>query len=140
MKEKSQNIQTVLQILKDEISGDVAGALDKMTNDYSMTWVYKKKSGELFPRTTSNIKAELEDVYMIRGRKYDIKNITENENIVMVELVESYPDPETGRLYQTPQVIVLEMEDGKIKKGRHYCDPQLSYSNLTEEEIARIFE
>jgi len=29
-------------------------------------------------------------------------------------------------------VIVWEFEDGKIKTGRHYGDPQLSYLELTK--------
>jgi len=140
MEEKSQNVQTILQILKDETDGNVTEALNKLTDGYSMTWVYKNKSGELFPKTTRNIKAELEDVYTIKERKYDIKNVTESSNVVMVELVESYPDPKTGKMYRTPQVIVLEMENGKIKRGRHYCDPQLSYLELSDEQIERIFE
>jgi len=41
-------------------------------------------------------------------------------------------------VYRTPQVVVLEMKDGKIKKGRHYCDPDTSFFNLTEEQIRRL--
>lgn len=137
---ESKNIQIVREILQNEIEGDAAAALQKMTDDYSMTWVYQSKSGELFPRTGENIKEELDDVYDIKNRKYDIKNITENNNVVMVELIESYPDPESGKIYRTPLVLVLEMRDGKIKKGRHYCDPRLSYLDLPEDQINKIYE
>jgi ketosteroid isomerase-like protein len=135
----STNIQTVLEILEDERSGRVKEALAKMTSDYSMTWVYQKSNGELFPKSENNMETELEEVYHIKGREYDIKNITESEHVVMVELVESYPDPDTGKVYRTPLVLVLEMENGKIKRGRHYCDPKVSYLFLSKEEVDKIF-
>src|SRR5690606_3897497 len=116
----SKNLETVLAILKNEVEGDTKAALQKMTEDYSMTWMYEGKE-ELFPTTGAALMEELEEVYPIKGRRYDIRNITEGPGVVMLELIESYPDPDTGKVYRTPQVIVLEMEDGKIKKGRHYC-------------------
>ncbi len=136
---QSKNIQTVLEILEDERSGRVKQALEKMSSDYSMTWVYQSVAGDLFPRSESNSVDELEDIYQIKGREYDIKNITEGDEIVMVELVESYPDTETGKVYRTPLVLVLEMQNGKIVRGRHYCDPRVSYLYLTEEEVDKAF-
>ncbi len=130
----SQNVKTALSILQDEANGDVAAALTKMTQDYRMTWMYKSKD-ELFPKTGDNIHDELDEVYPINGREYDIRNIAEAENVVMIEMIESYPDPETGKVYRTPQVIVLEFKDGLIRTGRHYCDPNLSYMELPTEQI-----
>jgi ketosteroid isomerase-like protein len=140
MKKRSKNVQLVLDILEDEIKGDVASALEKVTNDYQMIWVYKGRDGALFPKTGKDIRKELEEVYPIKGRKYDIKNIAEGDDVVMVEMVESYPDPTTKKVYRTPLVIVIEMKKGKIAKGRHYCDPDLSYLYLTEEEINKAYE
>ncbi len=141
MKNKfSRNVQVVVNILKDEIKGDVRSALKKMAGDYTMTWVYRKKNGSLFPSTKNDIKSELKDVYPIKGRKYDIINIAEDKNVVIVELVESYPDPKTKKVYRTPLVIVLEMKGGKIRTGRHYCDPSLSYMNLAERQIKKIYK
>ena len=133
--EYSKNVQLVLDILKNEVGGDVSNALEKMTDDYRMTWMYQKQNGDLFPRTQKTPQEEMTDVYHIKGREYDIRNITESENVVMVEMIESYPDPKTGQMYRTPQVIVLEFEDGKIRNGRHYTDPKLSYMELTKEKI-----
>jgi len=141
MKKKiSKNIKTVLEILKDEMRGNVGAALKKITKDYSMTWVYKKKDGTLFPRTGKDVKKELEEVYPIKGRTYDIKNSAEGDNVVIIEMVESYPDPKTKKVYRTPLVIVLEMKNGKIRKGRHYCDPDLSYLHLTKKQIKRAYK
>lgn len=139
MNNLSKNIQLVLEILEDERSGRVKEALQKMSPDYSMTWVYQTKSGELFPASKNNLEEEIESVYQIKGREYDIKNITENNTVVMVELIESYPDPETAKIYRTPLVLVLEMENGKIKKGRHYCDPTISHLHLTKEQVNKIY-
>lgn len=135
----SKNVKTVLAILDDEIRGDVRSALKKITADYTMTWVYQARNGRLFPRTKNDIRAEMEKVYPIKDRKYDIKNIAEGKNVVMVEMVESYPDPKSLKIHRTPLVIILEMKNGKIKTGRHYCDPRLSYLPLTKKRIEKVY-
>jgi ketosteroid isomerase-like protein len=135
-----KNIRTVLAILQNEIDGDVRSALNKMSRQYSMTWVYRHpKNGKLFPRTTNDIEAELLAVYPIKGRRYDIKNIVANKDIVMVELIESYPDPKTKKIFRTPLVLVLELKNGRIRRGRHYCDPRLSYLHLSKKQINKVF-
>ena len=133
----SPNIQLVLDILKNEADGDVKVALTKMTKDYKMTWMYQGKE-DLFPTTSNDVDAELEDVYPIKGREYDIRNIAEGENVVMIEMIESYPDPDDGQMYRTPQVIVLELKDGLIHTGRHYTDPRLSFMELTKEQLDSV--
>ncbi|MGV7222181.1 MAG: nuclear transport factor 2 family protein [Nitrospinales bacterium] len=135
----SENLKTVFEILIDEIKGDVKSALSKMTDDYSMTWMHENKNGDIFPQTRNNIKSELEQVYHIKGREYDIKNIAEGDNLIMLEMIESYPDTKTNKVYRTPQVIVLEMRDGKIRTGRHYNDPKLSYLHLSKNQIEKAY-
>ncbi len=104
-----------------------------------MTWVYRAANGELFPSTRPDFASELKEAYQIQGRRYDVKNIAEGKDVVMVEIVESYPDPKTKKVYRTPLVIVLEMQNGKIRRGRHYCDPDLSYLHLTKEQVERAY-
>lgn len=128
----------MLDILEDEKRGDTKSALLKMHPEYSMTWVYKSKN-TLFPRVNVNKSTDIQDVYTIKDREYDIKNIVSKDNIVIVEMVESYTDPETNQIYRTPEVIVLEIKDGKILRGRHYCDPAVSHLHLEKEEISKIF-
>jgi ketosteroid isomerase-like protein len=135
----SKNIQTVIDILRDEVRGDTRSALRKMTGNYTMTWVYETPKGELFPRAAVSKDADLDDAYVIRGRKYEIMHFAENQNTVIVELIESYPDPETKKVYRTPLVLVLEMKNGKIETGRHYCDPRLSYRHLTLAQAKKAF-
>lgn len=135
----NKNLETVLSILKNEVDGNVSSALQKMTADYSMTWMYKGKDG-LFPSSKPDFASEMKDVYRTKGRKYEIKNIAEGEDVVMVELIESYPDPEAGKLHQTPLVLILEMKDGKIRAGRHYCDPRLSHEEIPPADLERAFQ
>jgi len=79
-----------------------------------------------------------EDIYPISGRIYDIRNITESDNVVMVELIESYPDPDNKIIFRTPLIIVLEFQNGKIKNGRHYCDPNI-HDKATTEQIEQAY-
>jgi ketosteroid isomerase-like protein len=135
------NIATIRQILIDEIEGNIGAALEKMDPGYSMTWVYKRRDGVLFPAITADdVRAAMNDVYAIKDRTYTIKHIIVQGDVVMAELIESYPDPQTGKLYQTPLVIVWEFNNGKIRAGRHYCDPQLSYLELTEEDLQKVYK
>lgn len=135
----SKNIQTVIDILQDEVRGDTRSALRKMSPAYTMTWVYETPQGKLFPRVKVSRGADLDDAYVIRGRQYEVIHISENQDTVMVELIESYPDPETRKIYRTPLVLVLEMKKGRIETGRHYCDPRLSYRHLTPTQIRKAF-
>lgn len=139
MKKISKNLKIVLEILKNEVDGDILSAMKKLTADYSMTWMYKNKK-TLFPKTEKSVKDELSEVYPIKGREYDIVNIAERKNLVMLELIESYPDQKTKKMFRTPMVIVLEMKKGKIKTGRHYCDPRLSFMNLAKPQIKKALK
>ena len=135
---QTRKINTVLSILKDELRGDVASALKKLSKDYTMTWMYKGRR-KLFPSTRLDFKAELKDAYRIKGRTYEIKNIAEGKDVVMVELVESYPDAKTKKIYRTPLVIIVEMKRGRIIRGRHYCDPAISHLLLSRRAVEKGF-
>ena len=127
-----------LSILEDEATGNLSSALSKLHPDYLMTWMYQGKT--TFPRETFKNLDEGKEIYEIKGRKYDIKNIAETENVVFIELVESYPDPKTKKVYRTPLVLVLEFQNSKIRRGRHYCDPKISHLHLTENRIKKAME
>ena len=135
----SKNVQTVIDILHDEVRGDTHSALEKMTDDYTMTWVYETRKGVLFPSVSVSKDQDLDDAYVIKDRKYEIMHIAEADDVVMVELIESYPDPDSGEVYRTPLVLVLEMQDGKTRTGRYYCDPQLSYKYLAAEQVQTAY-
>lgn len=141
MKKQGKNIKTVLDILRDEVNGDIPSALKKMTNDYTMTWVDAGIDGkQLFPTTSKNIKNNMKEAYVIKGRQYNIRNIAEGKNVVFVELVESYPNVKMKKVYRAPLVLVLEMKNGKIRTGRHYLDPRLSGKYLSKAQIEKAYK
>ncbi len=140
MKRSSKNIQTVLDILQDGVNGYAVSTLKKMTPDYTMTWVEVGKNGKDFPTTTNNLRSELKEVYQIKGREYDIRNIAEGDDVVFAELIESYPDPKTKKVYRPPLVLVLEMKNRKVRTGRHYLDPRLSRKFLTKAEVEKAYK
>lgn len=125
-----------LQLLQDEANGDVVSAKEKMDLDsYSMTWMYQTKDS-LFPSVSGDsLKGEMEDIYEITGREYEIVHTAQNQNVVFIEMIESYPDTESGKVYRTPITLVLEFKDGKVVRGRHYCDPKLSLESLSKQQI-----
>lgn len=134
-------MRVVLEILRNEVKGRTKTALRKMAKDYSMTWVdMGVKGNKLFASTGKNIEKEMRDAYMIKGRRYEIKNIAEGKDLVMMELAESYPELKTKKIYRTPLVLVLEMKNGKIRTGRHYCDPRLSYKFLTRKQLEKAYK
>jgi ketosteroid isomerase-like protein len=136
---RSANVQTVVDILQAEVDGDVDAAMKLIQSGSNMTWVYSDKKRGLFPRKEYTGK-NLEAVYPIVGREYRIKNIAEGPSVVVLEMIESYPDPETGKLFRTPHVVVIEFKEGKIANGRHYCDPNLSYMHLEDELVKGVYE
>ncbi len=128
MTNKDPYIRKTLEILADEVRGDVSAAFKKMHPDYSMTWVYKN-----LPKVHGKkLRRLMEKAYAIKDRKYDIKHIARDKNTIMIELVETY-----GK-YQTPLVLVLDFEKGKIRRGRHYCDPGLNQAS--KKGLKRIYE
>ncbi len=136
----SKNVQLVMEILNDEVIGNTTSALKKLHNDYTMTWVYKNNKGKLFPSFKKPTRTNMKDAYAIKDRHYDIKNIAEGKNIVMIELVESYSNPDTHKKYRTPLVLILHLKNGKIITGRHYCDPNISYLHLSKKQIDKAFK
>lgn len=128
----------VISILKDETKGDLPLALSKLHPDYSMTWMYQGKT--LFPKKTLEDLKLIKKIYKIKGRKYDIQNVAENSNVVFIELIESYPDTKTKKIYRTPLVLVLEFEGNKIRRGRHYCDPKIPHLYLTGSQIKKAMK
>ena len=141
MEKRSQNVQTALDILQDEVRGKIASAREKMTDDYTMTWMDKDGTGTIFPSTSIGPSdEEMEEAYQMQDRSYTVKNITENGNVVMLELIEQYTDPHSNETYRTPLVLVLEFEQGKIKRGRHYCDNDVSLSQPSEQTLQDAYQ
>jgi ketosteroid isomerase-like protein len=129
-------IEVALALLQDEANGNVGNAKEKMNLDeYSMTWMYRSRD-TLFPSEKGQmLEKEMEDVYEIQNRQYEIMHTAQNDNVVFIEMIESYPDTETGKEYRTPITLVLEFKESKVVRGRHYTDPNLSHEYLSQEVI-----
>jgi hypothetical protein len=136
----SSHIQTVLTILQDEIDGNVAAAMRKMTSSYTQTWMYQGGNDVLFPSVRKPSAEQMQEVYETEGREYHIYNITESVDTVMVECVEQYPNVQTGFLHRTPLVLIVQFDGDMIVRGRHYCDPRLSQTILTDEVLKAAYD
>lgn len=101
-------IPIALELLQNEADGDVVSAKEKMDLDaYSMTWMYRSDD-TLFPSVYGDaLRGEIEEVYEITGREYEIVHTAQNDNVVFIEMIESYPDKESGKEYRTPITLVL---------------------------------
>ncbi|MCB1474841.1 MAG: hypothetical protein H6883_02645 [Rhodobiaceae bacterium] len=143
MGEEYKNKNIALSLLDDEASGNLTEALKKLHPKYSMTWMYVDKYGNKFPEHRGVEEEDFEPIYDIIGREYHIKNVISNSDVVMIEVVESYPSQQSDGSYSkfvTPEVIVLEFVRGKVRRGRHYCDPRVSHLHVPEKDIMQIFE
>ncbi len=101
-----------------------------------MTWMYQGRE-HLFPTSELN-RHEMDEIYSIRGREYQIMNMVSDDAVTFVELIESYP-AEDGRFFRTPLVLVLEHPKDHVSTGRHYCDPRLSHAGLELQNILAAF-
>ena len=100
-----------------------------------MTGMYQSKH-VLFPKVESKkIKKAMNETYTTQGRVYDIYNYAESQDSIFLELIESYPVK--NKLYRTPLALVIYFNvDGKIKLGRHYCDPKIyNNKNATQQKL-----
>ena len=124
-------IALVISSFESERQNDIKKGLELMTEDFKMTDMMVANDGKtLFPSTTAaEARKMIDDVYQIKDRKYRFINTTADveKQIVMIEFIEWYPNPETGQMYCTPQVAICEVVGGKIRRTRHYMDPRTSF-------------
>ncbi len=107
-------------------ANDIAGALDRMTDD--VTWwisgkpehqpaagVYnREKISGLFYRMDGQLK---------RGLKMTVKGLVAEGEKVAVE-IESYGELRNGRVYNNEYHMLMTIRDGKISEVREYLDTQ----------------
>ena len=133
--------QTIINLLQYEVDGDVKSATSLLSDKYIMTWMYKKED-KIFPQVKidKNFNNEMEQAYSFGKREYKIYNILEKDNVVMAEIVESYFDHKDNKTYTTPISFVWTFDDqGKVLTGKHYCDPALSYVDISDEDMGRVY-
>jgi hypothetical protein len=128
-----KNSNTIISLLKYEVEGNVQDALKLLSDEYVMVWMFKSKN-TYFPsvKVDKNFNKKIEDAYSYLGREYKIYSMLENGNIVSAEIVESYLDNDSKKIRCTPISFVWTFdEDGKVLTGKHYCDPVISYEDLS---------
>jgi ketosteroid isomerase-like protein len=82
-----------------------------------------------------DISVGLEDAYALEGREFHVWNVAANERTqtVFVELAEVEPTKDSKRVW--PYVLVCQIENGKIKRSRHYGDPATLRSNISIDQV-----
>lgn len=134
--------QLVLSSFLAEKNCDIVTGLKCIDEDYRVTEMTYSESRSHFQSLSGKKLRELMEVaYAIEGRSYEFKSIIADKETqtVIVEFIESYPDPKTGQIYRTPQISVCIVKQGKIFRTRHYMDPRLLFANISEEEINKAF-
>ena len=107
-------------------AGDLAGALDAMTDD--ATWWIAGKPDQL-PAAGLHSKAQLAKLEQTMGRqlknglKMTVKGLIAEGDKVAVE-VESYGELQNGRIYNQEYHMLMTIRDGKISAVREYLDTQ----------------
>ena len=128
---KKKLIELVLTSFDSERQMDIQKGLELVSEDYKMTDMMISNDGKtLFPSiSAADARAMMNEVYQIKERKYRFVNVVAEaeKGVVVVEFVETYPDPQTGQLYCTPQVAICEVVEGKIRRTRHYMDPRTTF-------------
>lgn len=103
--------------------------------------VHTDKSPPFRTLEGNDLEHQIKIAFPIKGREFVFKSILVDvkDQKVIVEFIESYPDPVTKQVYKTPQIAICEIKDGLIHRTRHYMDPRLSYDNISETEIESCF-
>ena len=133
----------VLNSFSAEKNNDIVGNSKLLHDDFAVTDMMIGVNNDQFPRLSGQKLHDLiNKAFKIKGREFIFKNVVtdENKQLVIVEFIESFPDPKTGNVYRTPQIAVCEVKDGKIYRTRHYMDPRLSFEFLSVEEVEKAFE
>ena len=107
-------------------AGDLAGALDAMTDD--ATWWIAGKPDQL-PAAGLHSKEQIAKLEQTMGRrlknglKMTVKSLIAEGDKVAVE-VESYGELKNGRIYNQEYHMLMTIRDGKISAVREYLDTQ----------------
>lgn len=94
------------------------------------------KENTIFPVfAEGDITTALEQAYAVEGREFHVWNMAANEETqtVFIELAEVEPTRDSKRVW--PYVLVCQIEDGKIKRSRHYGDPATLRTELSIEQV-----
>lgn len=120
------NKEVAIELLNRFTAGDLAGALDAMTDD--ATWWIAGKRDQL-PAAGLHSKEQLAKLeqtmggQLKNGLKMTVKSLIAEGDKVALE-VESYGELQNGRVYNQEYHMLMTIRDGKISAVREYLDTQ----------------
>lgn len=138
-----QLIALVLASFEAERTHNIDANLKLISKDFRFTDMTLNTDGTPFVVVGGQQACELMKVaFPIKNREFIFISICADENTqkVIVEFIESYPDPANNKEFRTPQVAVCEIKDGLIHRTRHYMDPRISYLHLSEQDINKAYK
>lgn len=128
-------IKIVTDSFEAERTHDVDLGKTLITNDFKQRSMII--SGEkIFPVFAGgDVPVGLEEAYALEGREFHVWNVAANveTQTVFIELAEVEPTAESKRVW--PYVLVCQIEDGKIKRSRHYGDPATLRTDISVEQV-----
>lgn len=136
---KMYNSEELIKIVTDsfeaERTNNVGLGKKLITDDFQQRGMFISNS-ELFPIFSGgNEPVDLTDAYAVEGREFHIWNTAADEKTqtVFIELAEIEPRGEKKVVW--PYVLVCKIEDGKIKRSRHYGDPATVKNDISLEDV-----
>ncbi len=133
-------IDIVLRSFEAERTNDVKTGRELITDDFKQRSMIIYADGVFPVFSGGQAPANLEDAYKVDGREFHVWNAAANEETqtVFIELVEVEPKDGVKRVW--PYVLVAKIEDGKIKRSRHYGDPATLKVGVTVEQVQKAVE
>jgi ketosteroid isomerase-like protein len=128
-------IKIVTDSFEAERTNDVTLGKSLITSDFKQRGMIIS-GDKIFPVFAGgDIPVRLEDAYALDGREFHVWNAAANEETqtVFIELAEVEPTKDSRRVW--PYVLVCQIEDGRIKRSRHYGDPATLQQDISVEQV-----
>lgn len=133
-------IKIVTDSFEAERTHNVARGKELITDDFKQRGMIV--SGDtIFPVFAGGeTPTHLETAYQLEDREFHVWNVAANEQTqtIFVELAEVEPRDDGKKVW--PYVLVCKIEDGRIKRSRHYGDPATLKQNITVEQVRKAVE
>ena len=128
-------IKIVTDSFEAERTNDVQLGESLITDDFKQRSMIIS-GDKIFPVFAGgDIPVGLDEAYALEGREFHVWNVAANESTqtVFIELTEVEPTKDSKRVW--PYVLVCQIQDGKIKRSRHYGDPATLKSDISVEQV-----
>ena len=128
-------IEIVINSFEAERTNNLARGKKLISKDFLHRGMFISNN-QLFPIFSGGDKpVSLDDAYAVEGREFHIWNIAADKKTqtVFVELAEI--EPKEDKMVVWPYVLVCTIEDGKIRRSRHYGDPAIVKQDISLEDV-----